>query len=84
MAGAEYSIADIAIYPWVRGWKWSKVDITDCPCVNDWLTRIRSRPAVERGLLYGTTAKEIDQWSEQRKKDYAAAGKKIANNVEPS
>jgi GST-like protein len=81
VCGADYSIADIALYPWLRGWKWSKVDITDCPRINTWLQRIRARPAVERGLLYGTTAKEIDQWSEQRKKEYAAVASKIAGNV---
>ena len=28
VAGDTFSIADIALYPWLRGWKWSKVDIT--------------------------------------------------------
>ncbi len=81
VCGSEYSIADISLYPWLRGWKWSKVDITDCPRINEWLKRIRSRPAVERGLLYGTTDKEVDQWGEQKKKEYAAAGQKIASNA---
>lgn len=81
VCGADYSIADIALYPWLRGWKWSKVDITDCPRINEWLQRIRSRPAVERGLRYGSTANEVDQWSEKRKKEYAAAGSKIASNT---
>ena len=81
VCGENYTIADIALYPWLRGWKWSKVDITDCPGINDWLRRIRSRPAVERGLLYGTNPTEVDQWSEERKRSYAAAGSKIASNA---
>lgn len=81
VCGENYTIADIALYPWLRGWKWSKVDITDSPGIIDWLQRIRSRPAVERGLLYGTNTKEVDQWSEERKRTYAAAGSKIASNA---
>lgn len=81
VCGENYSIADIAIYPWVRGWKWSKVNISDRPNINAWLDRIRARPAVERGLMYGTTAEEVDQWSDERKKKYAKGGASIASNA---
>jgi GST-like protein len=82
VCGEHYTIADIALYPWLRGWKWSKVDISDRPHILAWLDRVRARPAVERGLLYGSNREEVDQWSEQRKRDYAAAGAKIAANRE--
>lgn len=75
-----FSIADIAIYPWIRGWKWSKVDMTDQPNIMAWIDRVRARPAVGRGLSYGIPEEEIDQWSEQRKKDYAKSGATIAAN----
>lgn len=80
VAGEQFSIADIAIYPWLRGWKWSKVDITDRPLINAWIERVRSRPAVERGLIYGTDKAEVDQWSEERKRQYAQTGASIASN----
>lgn len=80
VAGENYSIADIALYPWLRGWKWSKVDISDKPHINAWLQRLRERPAVARGLLYGSNQEEVDQWTEERKKQYAKAGAVIASN----
>ena len=75
-----YSIADIALYPWIRGWKWSKVDVTDQPNVVAWIDRVRARPAVERGLAYGVPEDEIDQWSEARKARYRRSGASIAAN----
>ena len=80
VCGDNLTIADIAIYPWLRGWKWSKVDITDQPNVVNWITRVRARPAVERGLAYGVPKDEIDQWSAERKAQYAKGGASIADN----
>ena len=79
VAGDTFSIADIALYPWLRGWKWSKVDITRTPAVMDWINRVRARPGVERGIAYGVPAGEIDQWSEERKAQYRKNGAQIAN-----
>ena len=79
VAGDTFSIADIALYPWLRGWKWSKVDISRTPAVLDWVNRVRARPGVERGIAYGVPAGEIDQWSEERKAQYRRNGAQIAN-----
>ena len=45
----EYSIADIATWPWVYIHNWSGVDIDDLPNLKRWLEKIGKRPAVERG-----------------------------------
>jgi glutathione S-transferase len=45
----EYSIADIATWPWVYIHDWSGVDIEDLPNLKRWLEKIGKRPAVERG-----------------------------------
>ncbi|MBO6555032.1 MAG: glutathione S-transferase C-terminal domain-containing protein [Pseudomonadales bacterium] len=79
ICGDEFTIADIAVYPWIRGWKWSKVNITDYPRIMAWVNRVRARPAVGRGLAFGVPEDEIDQWSEQRKKQYAKSGASIAS-----
>jgi GST-like protein len=76
----SFSIADIALYPWVRGWKWSKIDITDQPNVMAWIERVRARPGVGRGLEYGVPKGEVDQWSEDRKAQYRKSGASIAAN----
>ncbi len=80
VCGEHYTIADIALYPWLRGWKWSKVDITGSPRVMAWIDRVRARPAVARGLAYGVPEDEIDQWSAERKAAYARRGASIASN----
>jgi len=79
VAGDTYSIADIALFPWVRAWKWSKIDLTGTPAVLDWLVRVRQRPGVARGITYGVPAGEEDKWSEERKAQYRRNGSQITN-----
>lgn len=49
MAG-EYSIADIASFPWMRNHKALGIDIAEYPQVRAWLDTIAARPAVQRGM----------------------------------
>ncbi|ALP40758.1 glutathione S-transferase family protein [Aeromonas schubertii] len=51
LAGEEYSIADIATFPWVRIHEWSGIDISGLDALQGWLARIGEREAVQRGLL---------------------------------
>jgi glutathione S-transferase len=46
----EYSIADIANWSWVRGYKWSGVDIDGLEHLRRWLDTIAARPGVKRGV----------------------------------
>lgn len=50
LAGEDYSIADIATYPWVARAAWQNIDLADFPSVKDWFDRISARPGVERGM----------------------------------
>ena len=50
----EYSIADIAIYPWVARHEWHRVDLADYPNVKRWYEGIGARPAVARGMAVPT------------------------------
>jgi GST-like protein len=50
IAGASYSIADMAIFPWLRGWQNQGIDWADHPHLKDWYDRIAARPAVQRGI----------------------------------
>ena len=45
----EYSIADIAIWPWISRFEWQEIDIHAFPDVRDWYVRIAERPGVQRG-----------------------------------
>ena len=46
----EYSIADIATYPWVARYEWHKTRLDDFPNVKRWFGAISERPAVQRGM----------------------------------
>jgi GST-like protein len=45
----EYSIADIATWPWISRFEWQTIDLNEFPRVRDWYVRIAERPAVQRG-----------------------------------
>ena len=50
VAGEEYTIADIAIFPWYRGSENRGVNIAEYPNVKRWFDEISARPAVQRGV----------------------------------
>jgi GST-like protein len=47
----EYSIADMATFPWVARHEWQEIDLADYPNVQRWYATIAARPAVERGMM---------------------------------
>ena len=46
----EYSIADIAIFPWIVTHKAQGLSLTEYPQVSDWFNKVRARPAVSNGM----------------------------------
>jgi len=50
LAGDEYTIADIATYPWVARYEWHKTDLATFPNVKRWFDAMSARPAVQRGM----------------------------------
>ncbi|MBT8529724.1 glutathione S-transferase family protein [Polynucleobacter paneuropaeus] len=50
IAGKEYSIADIAIFPWTRNWKNQGIQIDEFPHFKKWFEKISARPAVRSGV----------------------------------
>lgn len=49
LAGDEYSLADIATWPWVRATRAIELDLEAYPAVRKWFETIGERPAVQRG-----------------------------------
>ncbi len=45
----EYSIADIATWPWISRYEWQQIDLAAFPNVLRWYLAIADRPAVQRG-----------------------------------
>jgi GSH-dependent disulfide-bond oxidoreductase len=49
IAGKTYTIADMAIYPWLRNWKNQGIELSDYPHLKKWFDGLEKRPAVQRG-----------------------------------
>ncbi|MCH2241732.1 MAG: glutathione binding-like protein [Aquabacterium sp.] len=50
IAGGSYTIADMAIFPWLRSWQNQGIDWNDYPHLKGWFDEIAARPAVQRGV----------------------------------
>lgn len=46
----DYSIADIATYPWIARHEWHQVALADFPSVQRWFVGMGARPAVQQGM----------------------------------
>ena len=46
----DYSMVDIATFPWARAYRWANVEVSDLDNLNSWFERVESRDAVQRGL----------------------------------
>lgn len=49
IAGKQYTVADIATFPWLRSWQNQGIDWKNYPDLKDWFDRVSERPAVKRG-----------------------------------
>ncbi|MCE8032245.1 glutathione S-transferase [Billgrantia tianxiuensis] len=59
LAGDEYTIADMACWPWVSRYEWQRIDLADYPNVKRWYVGIANRPAVQRGYQVPKKVNEI-------------------------
>ena len=50
LGGKDYSIADIATFPWLRSWENQGITLSDYPHLEKWFKAIEARPAVQRGV----------------------------------
>jgi GST-like protein len=50
LGGGEYSIADIATFPWLRSWQNQGIVLEEFPHLKRWFDTIAARPAVQRGV----------------------------------
>jgi GST-like protein len=59
LAGDEYTIADIAVWPWTARHDWQTVDLNDFPNVKRWYLEILNRPATRAGWNVPENEQEI-------------------------
>ena len=65
VAGA-YSIADMAIWPWVQNWKGQEQTLEDKPNMVRWMEAIGARDAVKRGMALGAELRNRKQSAEEK------------------
>lgn len=53
VAGADYSIADMACFPWVQTYKAQEVDLAAFPHIQRWYGAVKQRPGLRRGMDVG-------------------------------
>jgi len=49
LGGDDYTIADIATWPWISRYEWQTMDLNEYPNLKRWYVEIAGRPAVQRG-----------------------------------
>ena len=69
----DYSIADVATWPWVRIHDWAGVSVDDMPHLQRWIDAIAARPAVQKGIeVPGQLDPEVQKrWIEKFRKGEA-------------
>lgn len=78
----DYSIADIAIFPWIMTHKAQGLTLDDWPQVKRWFAKVRQREAVQRGLAVGRELRAPRIDDEARKNLFGATA--AAANPNPS
>ena len=66
----EYTIADMAIMPWLRSYKNQGVELAEYPKVQAWFDGIAARPAVQRALDVLKDARKPGPLSDEQRKNY--------------
>ncbi len=62
----DYSIADMAIWPWAQNWEGQEQDIDDKPHFARWLDEVGSRPAVSKGKAVADEVRNRQQSPEEK------------------
>lgn len=90
VAGSTYSIADMAIFPWVRTHKAQQVKLQKFPHVQRWYEELIQRPAVKRGLDLASEMRAESMSEEARKALFGqtassiSAGQHVIANLQTS
>lgn len=76
IAGDDYTIADMACYPWIDPYTKAPLDLSDYPNVVRWRAAIEARPATKRAYAQGDFNKPPSEMSEETRKILFGQGSK--------
>ena len=78
VAGGDYSIADMAIYPWAAIWSGLQQDIAPFPALSRWLDAVKARPATQRAYARAAEFQRRPMDDAQRKVLFGQTAASIA------
>jgi GST-like protein len=67
VAGEAFTVADMAIFPWVVTHKAQGLSLDDYPAVKTWFARVRARPGVQAGMSVGRATRPAEMDAETRR-----------------
>jgi GST-like protein len=67
VAGEAFTVADMAIFPWVVTHKAQGLSLDDYPAVKTWFARVRARPGVQAGMAVGRATRPAEMDAETRR-----------------
>ena len=76
LAGDDYTIADIATWPWVNGYAWGGLSIDGLDRLAGWLEKIAARPAVQRGRDVPVPV-NLEELTEEQKQEMVKSARSI-------
>tara|TARA_R100000005_G_scaffold72354_1_gene39759 strand:- start:1970 stop:2668 length:699 start_codon:yes stop_codon:yes gene_type:complete len=69
----DYSIADMACWPWILTYKKQEIDLAEFPNIRAWYDRCKARPALRRGYEVGRDlSKPTGKWSDEARQNLMA------------
>lgn len=68
LAGKEYTIADIAVYPWIVPWQAQLQNLDDTPALKRWFESVAARPATIKAYARGDQYKSRPVVTEESRK----------------
>ncbi len=68
IAGADYTIADMASYPWIVSWQVQQQNLDDFPNLKRWFNAVHDRPATIRAYAKGEPYTSSAPMSDEAKK----------------
>jgi GST-like protein len=75
IAGPDYSVADMACWPWVRTWKAQGIPLEEFPHVRRWYDTLKLREGLRRGVALGSDMRRQGEMSEEERKNLFGTGK---------
>ncbi len=82
VAGDEYTIADMAIFPWIRTHKAQQIALTKFPHIERWYNALFQRPATKRGLDLGKEWRAPKMDDEARKALFGQTAQSIRTEAQ--